>query len=284
MAERGTAGWSGLRLAVPLAGHLIPTAAIGYGVVLPAAGLSAGGSVGVGFAASLVGTVVTYFVGVRMARQCNIERRPGLIGRALSAQAAHPRGLLGWALGRLWVTETASANNRAIALLAVSPGDRALEVGFGPGRAVHELASRGARVTGIDPSPVMLAAARRRNAAAVRSGHVRLLSGHVDTLPVPDATVDAVLSVHTLYFWLDLADGLREIRRVLAVDGRLVLSFRPAGHDVPRRFDPVVYRVPTVEHVECALRANGFDEITVELGPSGIAFIAARAGSSPTAA
>lgn len=211
-----------------------------------------------------------------MTRHCSIQRRPGPVGRALSAQAARPRGLLGRALGRLWVTETAAVNDRALALLDVAAGERVLEIGFGPGRAIGELAARGARVTGVDASSAMLAAGRRRNAAAVEAGQVNLLVGDVAALPLPDAAVDAVLAVHTLYFWPDLADGLREIRRVLVVGGRVVLAFRAAEHGLPRRLDPAVYRVPTTEHARHALRGAGFDEITLELDPHGITHIAAR--------
>lgn len=264
-----------LRLVAVLLGHLVPTAVIGYGVVLPAAGQPAGGPVGIGFAASLVGTIITYILGVRMARRYSIQRRPGPLGRVLSAQAAHPRGLLGAALGRLWVSETAAVNDRAIGLLAVSPGDRVLEIGGGSGRGVAELARRGARVTAVDPSPVMLAQARRRNAAAVRAGQVELVAGHADALPVADAAVDAVLAVHTLYFWPDLAAGLREIHRVLAPAGRVVLAFRSAEHGLPRRFDPAIYRVPTTPHAVETLRAAGFDRVTAEHDRHGTAYLAA---------
>ena len=215
-----------------------------------------------------------------MTRQCSTQRRCGLIGRALSAQAARPHGLLGRALGRLWVTETASVNDRALALLDAVAGEHVLEIGFGPGRAIRELAARGARVTGVDPSPVMLAAARRRNTAAIEARQVHLLPGDVTALPLPDDAVDAVLAVHTLYFWPDLADGLREIRRVLAVDGRVVLAFRAAEHGLPRRFDPAVYRVPTTEHAQHTLHGAGFDEITLEIDPHGITHLTARAHAS----
>jgi SAM-dependent methyltransferase len=214
-----------------------------------------------------------------MTRHCSVQRRSGLVGRIVSAQAARPRGLLGRAIGRLWVIETAAANDRAIALLEPCAGQRVLEIGFGPGRAVRELAARGATVTGIEVSAAMLAHARRRNRAAVRAGKVRLLLGRVDALPLDDRAVDAVLAVHTLYFWPDLATALREIHRVLAPGGRVVLAFRAAEHGVPRRLDPAVYRVPTTAHVHRTLMAAGFDEPVVEHDAHGIAHLTAYAGA-----
>lgn len=193
-----------------------------------------------------------------MARTCSINRRPGPIGRAVSAQAARPRGLVGWALGRLWVHETATVNDRAIALLDPSPGDAVLEVGCGPGRTVAEMARRGAQVSGLDPSPVMIAEARRRNRAALASGQVQLLTGYAESLPVPDESLDAVLAVHTIYFWPDLRAGLREIGRALVPGGRIVIAIRPAERGLPRRLDPSVYKVPTTDQLIDALQAAGF--------------------------
>jgi Methylase involved in ubiquinone/menaquinone biosynthesis len=187
-------------------------------------------------------------------------------------------------MGRVWVSETAAANDRAITLLAVAPGDRVLEIGFGPGRAVSQLAVAGAHVTGVDASPVMLAQARRRNAAALRAEQVELLTGHAGALPLPDATVDAVLAVHTLYFWADLTGGLRETRRVLAPSGRVVLAFRAAEDGVRPRFDPAVYRVPTTRALQRALDTAGFETSTVERDPHGITHVLARvAARSDTA-
>lgn len=67
-----------------------------------------------------------------MARQCTIDRRPGPIGRTVSAQAARPHGPIGWALGHLWVHETAAINDQAIALLEPVAGVDVLELDAAP--------------------------------------------------------------------------------------------------------------------------------------------------------
>jgi hypothetical protein len=52
---------------IPLAGFVVPNAVIGYGVVLPRAGLGGINEITVGFAAALIGACVTYVIGVRLA-------------------------------------------------------------------------------------------------------------------------------------------------------------------------------------------------------------------------
>jgi SAM-dependent methyltransferase len=199
-----------------------------------------------------------------MARQCSIDARPGPLGRTVSAQAARPHGPVGRALGHLWVRETAAINDRAIELLGPVPGSRVLEVGCGPGRAVAELARRGAQVVGIDPSPVMIAQARQRNRAAVTAGQVNLLVGAVGSLhETLSGDVDAVLAIHTIYFWPDLSLGLAELHGVLAPGGRIAIGFRPAERGRPRRLDPAIYRIPTTARLTEDLAAAGFVDMQV---------------------
>ncbi|MQA86786.1 MAG: methyltransferase domain-containing protein, partial [Streptosporangiales bacterium] len=84
------------------------------------------------------------------------------IGRHLSQQAARPHGLVGRVLGRIWIQETARVNDAAVDLVAAAPGERILEIGFGPGRTLSRLAATGANVIGVEISPTMLPAAARR--------------------------------------------------------------------------------------------------------------------------
>jgi ubiquinone/menaquinone biosynthesis C-methylase UbiE len=58
-----------------------------------------------------------------------------------------------------------------VSLLDVQPTDRVLEIGFGPGLAIAELARRATRghIYGIDHSEVMVRQASKRNAAAIRA-------------------------------------------------------------------------------------------------------------------
>jgi SAM-dependent methyltransferase len=77
-----------------------------------------------------------------------------------------------------------------------------------------------------------------------------------DAVPYPDATFDKALSVHTLYFWPELSQPLREIARVLRSDGRLVLAHR-TDPEASRDFPPPVYRFPSDDEVAAALEAAG---------------------------
>ncbi len=101
-------------------------------------------------------------------------------------------------------------------------GKRVLDVGCGDGAYSIEIARRGAIVTGIDISAEMIDAARRR--AEERGAEVELLVGDASRVPFPDGTFDVVLAVTVLCFVGDAAAAVREMARVLAPGGRLVLG------------------------------------------------------------
>ena len=140
---------------------------------------------------------------------------PGLIGRIRSRQAGRPSGVLGRIIGRAMVAHTAGANDMAIELLGVDAGASVLEIGFGQGRTVERLVAAGHRVIGVEVAPTMLRQARARNRAACRDGRAQLMLGDGTLLPVDDHSVDAAISVHTVYFMPDPARTLTEVARVL---------------------------------------------------------------------
>jgi SAM-dependent methyltransferase len=110
-------------------------------------------------------------------------------------------------------------------LLDVRPGERILEVGYGPGVLVTLVLGAGATVAGADPSTQMCALARRRNRAAVSAGRADLRVGTAERTGFPDASFDAVVSVNNVPMWSDLGAGMRELRRVVRPGGRVVVSW-----------------------------------------------------------
>lgn len=106
-------------------------------------------------------------------------------------------------------------------MAAVGAGDRVVDVGCGTGVLALEAAARvgaAGQVTGVDPSPDMLAVARRK------SRGVAWTEGAAEHLPLPDASVDGAVSQFALMFFDDRAAGLAEMRRVLRPNGRLAVA------------------------------------------------------------
>ena len=93
-----------------------------------------------------------------------------------------------------------------------------LDVGCGSGRLLRAAHARwpGARLVGIDPSPGMIASARRHTAAELH------LAG-AEEIPVPEESIDLAFSTIAFHHWTDRDQGLREVARVLRPGGHFVL-------------------------------------------------------------
>ncbi len=91
---------------------------------------------------------------------------------------------------------------------------RVADIGAGTGKLTATLVRLGADVTAVEPDPQMLAELRRAMPA------VRSVPGRAEELPLPDASVDAVLAGQSMH-WFDLDRALPEIARVLRPGGVL---------------------------------------------------------------
>ena len=142
--------------------------------------------------------------------------------------AGHPgfAGAFGVVAGLSMLWGRGAVARVAADLAEVTDKDHVVDVGCGPGTAVREARRRGARVTGVDPAPVMLTLAR---AVTPRRDRVTWSSGVAEALPLPDASASVYWSISTVHHWNDVEQGLLEARRVLEPEGRLLVIERRVG-------------------------------------------------------
>ncbi len=110
--------------------------------------------------------------------------------------------------------------------LEPAAGHDLLDLGAGTGKLTEALLTRpGARVTAVDPDPGMLTELR------ARFPEVDAREGSAELIPLPDASVDAVL-VGQAWHWYDPGRALQEIARVLRPGGVLAAVWNQDDIDV----------------------------------------------------
>ncbi|MDH2413847.1 class I SAM-dependent methyltransferase [Nocardioides sp. CER19] len=98
--------------------------------------------------------------------------------------------------------------------LESAPGPRVLDLGAGTGKLTATLVAMGADTTAVEPDPAMLTELRRA------LPDVRSRLGSAEAIPLPDASVDAVLAGNAMH-WFDMDVAGPEIARVLVPGGIL---------------------------------------------------------------
>ncbi len=108
----------------------------------------------------------------------------------------------------------------------VPPGcDVAVDVGAGTGLFTRALAGKAAHVTAVEPD------ARMRAVLSARSPGVRVVEGRGESIPLPDASADA-LFVSSAWHWMDPERAVPEIGRVLRDGGRFGLIWTSRDREV----------------------------------------------------
>jgi ubiquinone/menaquinone biosynthesis C-methylase UbiE len=97
---------------------------------------------------------------------------------------------------------------------------RVLEIALGSGLNLPFYSLNARQVIGLDPSPNLLAMARRASRSAARS--VEFIEGSAERIPLEDASADTVVTTWTLCSIPAVIDALHEMRRVLRRAGRLL--------------------------------------------------------------
>ena len=138
------------------------------------------------------------------------------INEYIATQFAKPHGIGGHIVMAIMNRQNAQMYEATEKLLHPQNGDTILDVGCGNGIMLERIAHAcDCHLIGTDISEDALEIARHR----IASTNAELLCCPVDDMPLEDETIDKALTINTIYFWDDLADGFQEIARVLKPGG-----------------------------------------------------------------
>ena len=159
-----------------------------------------------------------------------------------------------------------------IAVAELRQGETVLDLGSGGGIDVllsaRRVGSTG-QAYGLDMTDEMLDLARR-NAAEAGAENVEFLKGYIEDVPLPDASVDVIISNCVINLSTDKPAVLREMARVLRPDGRIgitdvVAEDRLSVDERAKRGSYVgcIAGALSKNEYEAGLEAAGFEQVSV---------------------
>ncbi len=111
-------------------------------------------------------------------------------------------------------------------VVGVVPGKRVLDLGAGTGKFLPVLRTGGASLLALEPVDAM------REKLAQSCPDVEVLSGTAERIPLPDASIDAIVCAQAFH-WFATAAALAEMRRILVPAGILGLIWNVRDESVP---------------------------------------------------
>lgn len=145
---------------------------------------------------------------------------------------------------------------------------RAVDLGCGTGILLHHLAQRYDWVAGLDLSSEMLSGYEADG--RVNGSTVNLMCGDMTTLPIADGSVDIVYCRSALHHMDDEIAVLREMRRILKPEGRLVVGEPANDNPVFRLARWWVRRRPSFGRIHTIDRAYTRGQLRELLGQAGL--------------
>ena len=188
----------------------------------------------------------------------------------LMDQFRRPTGLRGRFVAALMNRGHKQLTLWGLAHVKIEPDYVILDVGCGGGKTVKRLAQTAflGKVFGIDYSADMAEYSKKVNRKLIAKGRVEIIEGSVEEMAFSDDVFDLATAIENYYFWPSFSDALREIRRVLKHDGKLLFvseMVKDGEYEVKhaKTIEKTHVHLIPLDKIKDTLRTVGFNDVQV---------------------
>ena len=186
-----------------------------------------------------------------------------MIRRMISSQFKKPTGLLGIFTSNLMSKGNMHNYDVLLGDLCIQPGNKVLEIGYGPGIGINLIAEKcnSCTVHGIDFSNLMYKRASERNRRYIDAGKVNLFFDDFLNLRIDTTDYDRIFCINVVYFWDDLQTPFEKIRSLLKKDGVFCLYMAHKDFLAKKNSADDIFNKYSIEQITDALKLAGFCEV-----------------------
>lgn len=154
----------------------------------------------------------------------------------------------------------------------IKKNDVILDIGCGGGRTVNRMASIATegKIFGIDYSLDCVKWSQNYNEKFIEDSKVEIFHASVEKIPFENNKFDIISAVETIYFWPNLVENFKEVKRVLKPSGKLIIicemyfseNFKERNDKLISESDMKIY---TPEELKELLEIAGYNNIKIDL-------------------
>ncbi|KGO12586.1 class I SAM-dependent methyltransferase [Clostridium botulinum] len=190
----------------------------------------------------------------------------------LYGQFRRPKGMMGKFIAKSMNKEHFEVTTWGLNKFKVKEDNIILDIGCGGGRTVNRLAHgvpKG-KVFGMDYSLDCVNFSKKYNKDLIENGKVEIIHGSVDKMPFEDNKFDIISAVETTYFWPNLLDSFKEVKRVLKPSGKFIIvnasytneKFKERNEEYLRKVSGM--KIYSVDYIKNLLEEVGYNNISIE--------------------
>jgi len=179
----------------------------------------------------------------------------------IAAQFKKPSGLFGMFSSNIMIKGNKINYEKLIRDLDLQPGDKLLEIGYGPGVGINMIAKACTSCTihGIDFSKLMYRKARKYNKQYLDNNAMLLQYGDFLKTAVVSNEYDKIFCLNVVYFWNELQEPFRKVLSLLKAGGAFHIYM--ANRDALKKAPDTVFNKYSIEQVVEALKSVGFGNV-----------------------
>ena len=179
----------------------------------------------------------------------------------IAAQFKKPSGLFGIFSSNVMIKGNKANYEKILKNLDLQPGDKLLEIGYGPGIGVNMIAKActSCIIHGIDFSNLMYRRARKYNKKYLDDNSMLLQYGDFLKISIAGDEYDKIFCLNVVYFWNDLHDPFKKVLSLLKAGGGFYIYM--AHRDALRKAHDTIFNKYSIEQVVIALKSVGFADV-----------------------
>ena len=147
--------------------------------------------------------------------------------------------------------------------IKLSGNEDVLDIGCGGGQNIANFLKRtNGKVHCIDYSPASVAKSLKKNKKAVTEKRSEIVQANVSAIPFENKTFDLVTAFETIYFWENIINDFKEVKRVLKPNGKFVVCNESSKMEGNERWTNILdMNIYTAEEIVDTMQQAGFADI-----------------------